>query len=335
MQKENNNSKTDVKKVAKTKTMKNKQIRFFPYVTIVVLLVVLVLGGYYFYLNKARSNSHSQRLQQQISENQQQITQLQTQLQQLNVQQSQLADEIKQYGLSNQQWFVSSARYLIRQAQLKLIVEHDVPTAIVLLQTAQQRISAVNSIKLNTLAAALAKDISDLKALPVVDLNSIHSQFNSLLDIINTLSLGLIAQQQPAKEESMASEQGWKKALHSSLHALRNIVVVQRTDRKFTLLLQQQQLASFKQYLQSLAQQAFWGALNDDAGLYHQSLTAIATALQHYILPSNKNSQLIQAQVLKLQKLKVASALPKQLSAAIVIKKLQTQAPVTMQGKVK
>jgi uroporphyrin-3 C-methyltransferase len=305
------------------------------YVIIFILLLIIIVGGYYFNMNKQYFKRYDQQLKNQISANQQQLAQQRIQLQQLNVQQAQVSTQIKQHGFSNEEWILSSAKYFIQQAQLKLTVEHDVPTALALLQTAERRVSSVNSLSLNRLAAAINKDITDLQAINVVDLDMLGKQFNLLTKNISTLALGLITQQPQTVPTVDTTDKGWKKAFYKGLHALRNVVVVQRTDRKFTPLLQQQQLASFKQYLQNLAQQAFWGALNDEAGLYHQNLTAIGTSLQQYILPSNKNSQLIQAQLLQLQKLKVAPLLPPQLSAAIVAKNLQMKDAIIIQGNVK
>jgi len=108
--------------------------------------------------------------------------------------------------------------------------------------------------------------------------------------------------------------------------------VVRHTDSDLTPLLQQQQLLNFKQYLQNLAQQAFWSALHHDGAAYHQRLQQMQHALQQHLLPNDKQLLLLQDQLAKLQKATFAATLPQQLTSFILAQQLQSESMSTMQG---
>lgn len=329
MPKETVDRKTETKTITKTKAPQLRVKKFYPYLIIMVLL--LIIGAYYFLSDRAQRNQSLQSLRQQNTAAQTEITQLQTQIEAIGQRQAQLMEQIQTHGFSNTKWVLSSVVYLLQQAQLKLTIEHDVATAIVLLNTAQQRVAALHNKKLQSLSIAIKNDLHTLNAINKVDLYNLSKQFTVLNNRINNLSLKLmIEKQQPST--TVVDKKGWRKALTNSLQALRGIVVVQRTDRKFTPLLQQQQLVSFKQYLQALAQQAFWSALNDNAALYYQRLAAISSALQHYILSSNVTAELIQQQIKNLEKIKIVAKFPSKLLALETAKKMQTEKVVMLQG---
>lgn len=334
MPKEMNNRKAETKPTMKNQVSRKGVNKFFLYLIIILLLIVIVIGAYYFWLEKKHGKQNLQVLHQQISSNQQDLTDLQTQLKSLGSQQTKLIEQIQNHGFANTQWILSSVVYLLQQAQLKLTIEHDITTTMMLLNTAQKRILSLRDQSLIPLSLAIKKDLSTLAAMNKVDFNNLINQFAVLNKRIADLSMDVLEKKQAASVP-LNKQSVWRKALDNSLQTLRNIVVVQRTQRDFTPLLQQQQFVSFKQYLQILTEQAFWGALNGNAALYQQCLSTIKQALQRYLLPSNHGAQLIQQQINSLQRLKIISKWPRRLSALSIAKKIQIKKEGLIQGKQK
>lgn len=310
---------------------KNRRRSKFTSYLIILLLVIIIIGAYYFLSDKERHKKKLAVLQQQVSSNQERIKTLQTQLQALEISQAQLIRQIQNHGFTNIHSIISNVIYLLQQAQLRLTVEHDIVTTIILLKTAEQRVSSLHNQILQPLSLAIKKDLNTLNAVNKVDFANLSKQFTSLNKRINNLSLDII-ERKSELSATIDHKKGWREALANSLQKLRDIVVVHHTERKFTPLLQQQQLVNFKQYLQDLAQQAFWGALHNNAIFYHQRLLAIRQSLRHYILPSNDDAKLIQQQILSLQGIKITSKLPSELSALSIAKSIQAKKIDKMQG---
>ena len=306
-----------------------------PYLIIAILLVLVLGGGYYIFRSKENARYHEQQLNVQIASNQQQISQLTAQLQQLSLQQDQLLGQIRSHTFANRLWVLSEICYLLQQAQLKLTIEHNIPTALILLKTAAAQVAPIKSESVKSLSLVINKDIKMLRAIKRVDLTVLGKQFGLLMNNINNLSLSFSQLQQQEVAPRNHHQQLWQKALSESWNTLRKVIVVQRINDSFTPLVQRQQLVTFKQYLQSLAQQAFWGALHHDTGVYQQSLTQIKAALHQYMLPNNEAMQAIQIQLQQLQTMQITPALPAKLAALAVARELQTKEIITRQGKAK
>lgn len=126
------------------------------------------------------------------------------QLEQQQVQNSHTLDQIADLKQSNQllqqqvsklenrhpnQWIAAEAEYLVLMASRKLWLENDPNTAVKLLQTADQRINAMNNPSLLPLRQALAHDISAVATLKATDVTGAAFAIDALIEIIADLPL--------------------------------------------------------------------------------------------------------------------------------------------------
>ena len=299
----------------KTPTGEQKRKPHVLFIVIIVLIVTVIATIGYLYFNRKQFNEE-------IQLQQQQIIKLQTQLQQLTLQHRQLMVGLQKLNVSQQSQLLANAIYSLQQAQLQLQLYTDVPTTITTLKKVANRIEPFNGRQLSTLAAAIHQDIKKLRAIKLTNVHTLQQQFSALSQDIEALQL---YQPQSSKQTKPREYKGrsWQKVLHDGWHALSKVVIVKRTDSAFTPLMQQQQLLSFKQYLQSLAQQAFWGALHHDNVFYHQRLHQMQQALHQYLSPTDQQWQLLQARLVKLQQETVAVAGSQQLHSLMVAQQLQ------------
>ncbi len=86
-------------------------------------------------------------------------------------------------------WLLAEADYLVKMADRKLWLEYDVVSATRLMETADQKISALNDPSLTPLRQSLANDIATLKAIPVVDRDGLVLKLNSLEQQVANLPL--------------------------------------------------------------------------------------------------------------------------------------------------
>ncbi|MGR5543359.1 uroporphyrinogen-III C-methyltransferase, partial [Vibrio campbellii] len=66
-------------------------------------------------------------------------------------------------------WLLAEADHLVKLAGRKLFLEKDAVTATRLMETADQRIATLNDPSLVPLRQQMAKDITELKGIPLVD----------------------------------------------------------------------------------------------------------------------------------------------------------------------
>lgn len=207
------------------------------------LLVSIVVGGglaYKIHLNSQQYQTQINELQQKLQQNQNQLdsqlstitTQTQQQITNLNhatdvaLAQKQKSIKSLQMALSDMKgrrpsdWMLAEANYLVKLAGRKLYMEHDISSAIALMEDADQRIAALNDPNLFPLRKAMAEDITKLKSLPIVDQDGLVLRLMALQKQITQLPLAnAILPKSNAEQEPEVSTDihDWKSNLLTSL----------------------------------------------------------------------------------------------------------------------
>lgn len=232
-------------------------------------------------------------------------------LQQQQQQQQQALQQLQQMAAGNQNyWLLAEINYLVQLAEYTLHFTQDIPSAIKLLQAADERATQVNSLDLRQL---LAKNILTLQNIPPLDLAGITSRLNSLQQQIMQLPLRLphTPAQVPGSNTSNSNNLSpWQQALHSSWHTLQTLIVVRRTDQTIEPLLPEIQLAYLQQNLQLLLLQAQIAALRGQATSYQNSLQQAKNQITRYFAINALVTQSTLQTLLALQKINVQPTLP-------------------------
>ena len=102
-------------------------------------------------------------------------------------------------------WLLAEADYLVKMAGRKLWLEHDVNTAILMLQAADSRIEDLAEPNLLPLRQKLAADIQRLQQIPTHSGSSVALQLSGLSELVDDLPLAFF--QRPEKQSEPVDSQ--------------------------------------------------------------------------------------------------------------------------------
>jgi uroporphyrin-3 C-methyltransferase len=298
----------------------------------VALLAILIALGAWFQLvhQQKRSTKNYSQLQSSFHQTltdtaqlSQTITDLQTQIANQSQQLQALQATFNRMQAANSGYETDIAlqqvdHYLL-QANLTLTFNHDIASAIALLQAADQRLNAVPNAQVISLRQALASCIVKLQALPELDYVGILTKLNALSQQTATLPLFAITTktqmfhnepENPTNNSLTAAKTTWQKAWAQTLDTLKMLVVVRNRHEDITPLISDTQEQFLRQNLQLILQQASWAVLQHNQSVYTFSLTQASEWIQRYFADNNPANQAFQASIQQLQQVDLEPKLP-------------------------
>lgn len=316
------NSQPDIKPNQPTRRLDSSTL-----LVILVIILLLISAGFSAWKwHKDKQVSLSQ--QQELLQLQDQVANLTTQIQdnqqQLTGQQEHLSKVLNTATADNMNWQLNEARYLIHLANFSVDFEHNVTGAIVLLQTADNRLATLDAPDLMDIRQALTNDISALKAVPEVDISNILLQLNALggqiaqLPVISTPNS---VPQAPQPKHHHHHQPGWKRGLAQSWQQLKQIIVVQYHDQPVGELITPQHRDYLDLHLQMLFAQAEWACLHQQEDLYNQSIQQAINWVKNYYVESAPQSQAMLTQLQQLQQNDIAPTMPVISDSLVLINK--------------
>ncbi|MGX9462010.1 uroporphyrinogen-III C-methyltransferase [Shewanella sp. A14] len=183
-------------------------------------------------------------------------------------------------------WMASEAEYLVRMASRKLWLENDPQTAIGLLQSADERISAMQDPALTVLRKALANDIVKVNALKTTDITNSIFELDTLMDGLTQLPLNRVDENfsKDTNAQPMTdSIDDWQQNLARTWHDLTDgfITIRKRTTDLEPLLTPEQQWYLVENIRNKLLQ-AQLSLYRFDQVNYQQSIALANKWLQQY-----------------------------------------------------
>ena len=217
-------------------------------------------------------------------------------------------------------WLLAEADYLVRMAGRKLWLEHDARTAIMLLDSANARLSELGDPSILPVRSLIAQDIQRLKQVNEVAHVSIALALSGLLGQVDALPLDYIDFPDPnastPKAEMSESVSDWQENLAV---VWRNIVddfiSHERVDTPIKPFMNQQQRWLAREQLSLYLLQAQAAANKAQNTLYQQSLQqALGLMVEHYDLSTPEVSGFM-GSIQNLLENDVSRALPTELQA--------------------
>lgn len=222
---------------------------------------------------------------------------------------------VQQLGSGNQKaWVLAEINYLVRLANYNLLFVRDIPAAIALLQTADQRLAMLDDPAFVNLRQQLADNIARLQAIPKVDLEGILMQLNALIGQSKQLPViappSFVPQQTVEPKSSAPAVSGWRKGLQNSLDTLQTLVIIRRHNHPISPLLDSEQQLFLQQNLQLLLEQAQWAALHGQVNIYQNSLRQAESYVQVYFAQDAAATRAFRHALDELQKIDIQPKLP-------------------------
>ncbi len=278
---------------------------------VIAIAVTLVALNYKRNLNGLIKtiNTNSQLMHQQI----QQLQGIQVTLaERLNQQQQQLVKNQQLESGNQHAWIMAEVNYLIRLASYNLNYSRDFNAAIVLLQTADQRVAQLNDPALNQLRQQLANMITTLQPIAKMDLVGALAKLSALQRQVKALPLVTPPAFTVAKEntDTAAPQTAWRKALANSLATLKSMIIIRHHQEPVEPLLNVEQLHYLQQNLQLQLQQAQWAVLHGQQTIYQASLQQAMTWVQNYFASKSPQTSAFLESLAQLQKIAIQPVTP-------------------------
>lgn len=210
-------------------------------------------------------------------------------------------------------WRMAEVKYLVQLAYYHLTFTRDIPAALALLQSAEQRVAQINDPNLLSIRQLIANNIAALQAVPKIDLAGLLTRITALqMQATKLPTIGLPRATETAVEEDtdVKSASPLRKAIHDSWVTLQKIVVIRHQDKPIQPLLSPEQQAYLQQNLQLILQQAQWAALRGQGDVYQNSLIQARKWIENYFAKSLPATQAFVQAITDLQKINVQPSLP-------------------------
>lgn len=176
-------------------------------------------------------------------------------------------------------WLLAEADYLVKLAGRKLFLEHDIVSATRLMESADQRIAELNDPSLVPLRKAMARDITQLKIIPLIDREGLVLRLTTLQQQVDTLPLVnamLPETQQQSAPQVSENINDWQNNLVNSLKDFsENFITFRTRDGNAIPLLSPEQHFYLKENLKAKLETAIKAVYAEQQEIY---TTALSTA---------------------------------------------------------
>ncbi|WP_105903712.1 uroporphyrinogen-III C-methyltransferase [Vibrio gangliei] len=221
-------------------------------------------------------------------------------------------------------WLLAEADYLVKMAGRKLFLEHDIESATQLMVSADQRIAALNDPSLVPLRKAMAKDITQLKSLPIIDREGLILKLISLQQEVDQLPLAnaLLPKEEVQQQEVVSEDiNDWQSNLMTSLKNFAGHFITFRTrDGNATPLLSPSQHFYLKENVKAKLETAIKGVYAENNDIYQTALNVTQEWSKKYFNQQSTKVKNFEQELAKLQEKDITVDYPV---------KLQSQKPLT------
>ena len=181
----------------------------------------------------------------------------------------------------HENWLRAEIQYLLRLANQRVIMAHDVESAQALLSSADSILRELNDPSLHEVRAAIAAELAALRAVPRIDVEGIYLRLSALIEQSGQLVIFQMPEMEdqpeaePADNWQVRLERGYEEAARK----LSDYIVIRRRDVPMQALMDPQWEGLVRQNLRMLLEQAQVALLSGNQSLYEESLARA----QHWV----------------------------------------------------
>lgn len=314
--------------------------------TLIFFIAIATLGGFYLLWENQQTNTLKQQIiAQGIDEQLTTIKQQQTDITEQNQKQiedihafqenlrNNLTNLIRNKQHLRNDWLMAEAEYLVKLANLRLLLEKDVATAIVALKAADARLAEVADPALLSVRKILSKDMQALNSIPTIDLAGLSITLSSLSNNIPNLPLRTPdPKTHKITQEEKSSASSEVKSIRDLPAAIwkdiKSLVVIRHHEKPLEPLLAPNQHFFLIQNLSLLLEQSRLALLNGHNEIYQERLATAEKWIKQYFDTEHNITRNMLASIDELQKFDIDPTLPDISSTYSAIKKYRTQGVV-------
>lgn len=224
-------------------------------------------------------------------------------------------------------WLNAEATYLMRLAQRKLVMEADVTSTLLLLNTVNELLAQQDSLLATTAQQNLAQDIQALQNLRLPNRVAIAEQLVDLSARLQQLSFS--ASRQDAYVESV--QQRWQQGadetvsqnwLAAALDLLRTVFVWREVDQAQPAFLQPDQELLLKQQMLLQLEQARLAVVQGNPEMFDVALRQLSSVLDRFAEQDNQRARALLAEIDTIRGAEITAQLPDLATSISLIRQL-------------
>ena len=176
-------------------------------------------------------------------------------------------------GRTSNEWRLAEIEYLLTIANHRIVLAHDIPTAITIFETADQRIKLLGDPALLKIRQSIKNELQALRAVEQPDLAGLALAIGNLASEVEKLPL--IDKERVAAATGEIKDQApesWRDIPAAVWKDIKSLVVVRRHQKATEPLLPPSESWFLYQNLRLKLEQARLALLRRDTGLFHQNL---------------------------------------------------------------
>ncbi|KZX61838.1 heme biosynthesis operon protein HemX, partial [Vibrio sp. HI00D65] len=195
--------------------------------------------------------------------------------QQKSIQSLQLAvADVK--GRRPNDWLLAEADYLVKLAGRKLFLEHDAVSATKLMESADQRIAALNDPSLVSLRQSMTNDITKLRTIPLIDRDGLVLRITSLQQQVDKLPLAnaILPEAEVVEKKAVSQDiNDWQSNLMTSMKDFsENFITFRSRDGEVIPLLSPEQHFYLRENIKGKLETAIRAVYKEQGEVYSAAL---------------------------------------------------------------
>ena len=221
----------------------------------------------------------------------------------------------KQIGKNKRQWLIAEAEYLVSIANTRLLLANDLATAIVALQSADQRLKENGDPMTFAVRRQLAKEINTLKSTEQPDIVGLSSQILALEDAVSNMGIsaphaGTAQAPEIGKGEPSPIPDNIQETLNDAWENFSKLVVIRRNDKPMAALMTPERVELIRKNLALKLESARLALINQNQTLYTASIAISKKWLADYFDAKEASVKAAIEQLNNLENTSIISELP-------------------------
>jgi uroporphyrin-3 C-methyltransferase len=217
-------------------------------------------------------------------------------------------------GKDNMDWLVSEAEYLMRIANHRLLLEHDVKSALVALKTADARLFETNDPYWIPVRQQVARDITALEAVQDVDVAGLSVRLTALGDAIEQMPILKPERNTPSSlkepEKAKPPAKYWDEVWSDLKERLSKLIVIRNVERPPGPLLEPEQAAYLQQNLLLKLEEVKLALMRGQAEGYRDGLAAMKMWIETFYDTGNTATREVLKHLTALHEIQITPTLP-------------------------
>ncbi len=245
----------------------------------------------------------------------QQVKHLEQQQQALQQAYTQLYNRTRRTGDADD-WSIAEVGYLLRIAQQRLSLGHDLPAALQALTAADQRLRSAGALLL-PVREQLAKDIQQLQSLEMPDIEGMSLRLAGYAQAAEELPLlqgrraeQPVQQKTPQTPQVQAASVHWRDIIATLWGEMRKLVVIRYNESADTGLLSPSQRAFLSDNVRVKLETARLLLLNRNTEQFHLEIKTVREWMQRYYDTQNKAVTLMRNDLQEMREIELDPEMP-------------------------